>query len=1148
MADLIPPMLIKLQADVADLKTGLAQAENAIKGVDKSVQTASSGMENFATKVKQIGASLGIAFAGAQVISFTKDVINSALEAGAQQQRLAALMKVTVGATNEQIASLNAQADALEKVGVVTGGNITQTQSQLATFNLQTETIKKLTPAILDYVTSEKGANASTDEFKQMTNGLAQALNGNFGSLTRVGFVLDDHTKKLISSGTEAERAAAIVDVLDSTYKGFNASLRDTPAGQIQVLKNEFGKLKEDLGKALLPALLAVADTLVNVIMPGFRALGKYISDNAGAIKTYITIVAGLTAAFYAYRAALVVTKVAQEGYVVWQTLSKGATLASIASTNGLAASMLALNAAMRANPLGIILTAVLVLGAAFVWLWKNVDGFKSGAIKAAQGVMYAFAGLVGAMGKLLGIIGKLPGMGWAKGLSKGAEDFANKINIAGKNLSDLNSKVKAGYGEGAFTYGSGGGGTTPKPTGSTLTDAQKKTLEDNKKKLEGYKKDVVGIYKDMNKIITQAQEDAVTELENRNDKMIEAQKNYDETSVNALKKYNDTIAEAIKTHDERVADLQYNFDDIKAKAEKRDKETRADAQIKFEERTLEIQKTYDERKDELNKRKQELVEKAEKVNTDKLTELQAKFEETKAAAQKRYDKAHDDAVDKKQKTEDAANKRYADIKLQIENDYAKKKIDLETNLSNKIADIREKAAKKATDLTLAATDKQLGIVQQSMDRLRNAFASKTGFDLGAAFSGEGANASTLLEDLKKSLSAAKTLQANAGTLAGMGYSQVFIEEVVKQGPEAGNKIAEALKNASPQATSELQSLYGDLTTVSTTGLDALATAMNQGGRLATKELTDAYRAVSSDLALALSEVKSELQTNLADINTAYDLALAESKITRDEKLADAMTTLNEALATAKTDYDASIADAEATLKDALKTADKDLADGIANALKALNEAKAAAEKDLTDGLAEASKAYIEANAKAQKDLDETIAASKKTLADAMAEAQKDLDKGIADAAKSLTEAKAKAQTDLSETLADAQKTLQDALLAAQKDYETAIDAINKSTKDKLADLKLKLAEVAANIKALGDAKDAAAALANAPKYVPPVIEAIPGSGSNITGSGTSITPGTNITINTTNLTDPNAVATVVANEIKYGAVVTGTISGTKAS
>jgi hypothetical protein len=54
--------------------------------------------------------------------------------------------------------------------------------------------------------------------------------------LLKTGFVLDDVTKELISTGTEAQRAAAIVKVLDSTYKGFNRSLRDTPAGQFHNL------------------------------------------------------------------------------------------------------------------------------------------------------------------------------------------------------------------------------------------------------------------------------------------------------------------------------------------------------------------------------------------------------------------------------------------------------------------------------------------------------------------------------------------------------------------------------------------------------------------------------------------------------------------------------------------------------------------------------------------------------------------------------------------------------------------------------------------------------------------------------------------------------------------------------------------------
>jgi hypothetical protein len=197
-------------------------------------------------------------FATQKIFAFGKASVLAFAEAEAQQQRLAKLLDVTVGATYSQVSALNAQASALEKLGVITAGSITQVQSQLATFNLQVSTIKALTPAILDYVTAEKGATASASDFKSMTNGLAQALNGNFASLTKTGFVLDDVTKDLIKNGTEAERAAALVKVLDSTYKGFNASLRQTTSGQIIALKNAAEDAQTVIGGSLLQSLEAI--------------------------------------------------------------------------------------------------------------------------------------------------------------------------------------------------------------------------------------------------------------------------------------------------------------------------------------------------------------------------------------------------------------------------------------------------------------------------------------------------------------------------------------------------------------------------------------------------------------------------------------------------------------------------------------------------------------------------------------------------------------------------------------------------------------------------------------------------------------------------------------------------------------------------
>jgi hypothetical protein len=203
---------------MADLRIDIASEFTGKKAFGQ----AETATQKLTGSVKSLGRALGVTFGAALAVNYLKRSARAAVEAQAQTDRLTKLLRVTVMATDDQIRAIDEQSTALERLGVVTKGNIQQVQSQLATFNLQTTTIQALTPAILDYVTAEKGATASTADFKSMTNGLAQALNGNFASLTRVGFVIDDVTRKTIKNGSEAERTAAIVGVLDSTYKGFN--------------------------------------------------------------------------------------------------------------------------------------------------------------------------------------------------------------------------------------------------------------------------------------------------------------------------------------------------------------------------------------------------------------------------------------------------------------------------------------------------------------------------------------------------------------------------------------------------------------------------------------------------------------------------------------------------------------------------------------------------------------------------------------------------------------------------------------------------------------------------------------------------------------------------------------------------------------
>jgi hypothetical protein len=282
MAIIVP---ILTQFDDKGIKSAVREFERAKTGIDKFGavgkifdNVGQSLTKNLTVPILAVGGALGF-------------MIKEAIEAEAVTSRLRQILLTTGGATNAQVDALLKQASALEKVGVASRESIVTTQAQLATFDLQANTISALTPAILDYVLAEKGAAATADDFKSMTNGLAQALNGQFGSLTRVGFVLDEDTKKKIANGTESERAAALVDVLNSTYKGFNEALLATPEGRMIALQREFSDLRQELGSVFLPVAMEISAVIKDKLFLKFKNLvDKFKALSPETIKTGLKV------------------------------------------------------------------------------------------------------------------------------------------------------------------------------------------------------------------------------------------------------------------------------------------------------------------------------------------------------------------------------------------------------------------------------------------------------------------------------------------------------------------------------------------------------------------------------------------------------------------------------------------------------------------------------------------------------------------------------------------------------------------------------------------------------------------------------------------------------------------------------------------
>ncbi len=892
MATDLETLRIRLEADINDLKTGLAQAQSSIKGVDDSIKTADSGMKKMTGTLKTLAGTLGVAFAGTQLVQFAKDSVMAA----SNMEESLSKVNIVFGEGSEEVRKFGESAAtnlgisnqaALEAAG--TYGNLFQA------FGLGQGQAQEMSTSLVQLAADMASFNNTSIDDAILA--LRSGLSGETEPLKKFGVALSEvrlkteamsmglikSTSDALTPAAKAQASYSLIMKDTALAQGDYARTADGTANTMKSLKAKIDDAKVSLGEALMPAFRAMLKIL-ELLVPLIDKFGKFLKENADGIKMLAIIVGSATAAFLIYKGILVTVKVATQLYTVATTLMRGATLASIASTNGMAASMLALNAAMRANPIGLIVTALALLAAGFVMAYKKSETFRDIVNKGVSLILKWWALLIEGVGKFLNLLSKVPGMGWAKGIADGAQKAADKLKLMSDAMTKI-SQEEANQLAGVRTPYAGdkggkkGTGNTADPNAAKEAAAKEKQklkdIESNQKKLSKLYEDVEKVKRDAAKKTADAEKDLLKAN-------AAAQKRFKEQEANLYKRNAEAIANAEKTRDKAKTNAQ----------ETNTKELIKIAQ-QYRERVETIEKQYTERKESLEKQAKE------KLAT------------------------------------------------------------LEENYQKKVSDLRQKAAEKAADIIKKGAEKQADILEKSIDRLRSAFASGAGFSITDMFKKEG-SAGGLLAQLKTQLQGVQNLQANAAKLASQGYSQTFIEQVVKAGPEIGNQMAEAIASASPEQTAELKALYANLEELSNSGLDALAATMNAGGNLATDELRKAYIEVTADVQQALAEVNTDLQAsltqaaseyakNVSDVNKTLQEGLANAKKTYDEALSEAAKTRDEAMAESITKLEEAIAEADEAYKEALEEANKNLAEGLAEA-----------QKDLADALIENQEAFEE--------------------------------------------------------------------------------------------------------------------------------------------------------------------------------------------
>ena len=201
-----------------------------------------------------------------------------------------------------------------------------------------------------------------------LTGGLVDALNW-------AGHSEEEFQAKLDACTTEQQRQDLIMNTLNGTYskaseqyKATNKDVMDANRAQ-EKLTNAFAQLGA-VGEPILTAIKEKVAEFVTAAIPHLenmiakvKDVAKWVKNNQDTIDAWAAVIIGATVSIGSF---LLVMK--------WGAIMTAASNA----IKGVRAAFLLLNTAMRANPIGLVVSLIAGLVAAFVYLWQNNEGFRN--------------------------------------------------------------------------------------------------------------------------------------------------------------------------------------------------------------------------------------------------------------------------------------------------------------------------------------------------------------------------------------------------------------------------------------------------------------------------------------------------------------------------------------------------------------------------------------------------------------------------------------------------------------------------------------------------------------------------------------------------------------------------------------------------
>ena len=394
--------LIALGADLAATFGGTTQ--EAVNALSAAFRGERDPIERYGVSIKQTQVNAWLAANG---MSGLEGAAKSAAEAQATHALILEQTASAQGQFARESDTLAAQQQkasaALEDSSAAIGAN--------------------LLPVIANLAGHLRGVTAAIGTQPQLWAGIAVAVLGVAGAVLALNGAIKLYRAAMVAVGALKAIWAGLQAAAFAYYYGSTAASSSSAAVQVgtwigahaRMLALWISQRVAAVGTWIAASAQAVASAAVTAgawIGAHARMLALWISQRAAAVGTWIAVAAQAAISAAATAGAWIAANARAAASFL---ITRGAMLAGAAATGVVTAAQWAWNAALSANPIGLVILAVAALVAGFVLLWNKSETFRNAVTAVGDAGVAAFnwikSGVMTAVGAIQNLWNRTEGL-----------------------------------------------------------------------------------------------------------------------------------------------------------------------------------------------------------------------------------------------------------------------------------------------------------------------------------------------------------------------------------------------------------------------------------------------------------------------------------------------------------------------------------------------------------------------------------------------------------------------------------------------------------------------------------------------------------------------------------------------------------------